>query len=231
MIMGQGIKSDLKQFNHNLIHCTNCPRLVEFRTRVAVEKRKQFMDWDYWGKPVPGYGDPEAAIIIVGLAPAAHGGNRTGRVFTGDKSADFLMMCMHEVGMANQPNSDHMDDGLILDNCYMTPALKCVPPQDKPNAEELRNCFSYFGKEMAILTKANCMLALGKIAFDTCLRFWRNSFDIKVKDHPFRHHSIYKLPNGFHLVGGYHPSPRNVNTGRLSKKMMIDLLNDVKNFI
>ena len=189
------------------------------------------MDWDYWGKPVPGYGDADAAIIIVGLAPAAHGGNRTGRVFTGDKSADFLMMCMHEVGMANQPNSDHMDDGLILDNCYMTPALKCVPPQDKPNAEELRNCFSYFGKEMAILKKANCMLALGKIAFDTCLRFWRNSFDIKVKDHPFRHHSIYELPNGFHLVGGYHPSPRNVNTGRLSKKMMIDLLNDVKNFI
>ena len=104
MIMGQDINSGLKQFNHNLIHCTNCPRLVEFRTRIAVEKRKQFMDWDYWGKPVPGYGDPEAAIIIVGLAPAAHGGNRTGRVFTGDKSADFLMMCMHEVGMANQPN-------------------------------------------------------------------------------------------------------------------------------
>ena len=139
------------------------------------------------------------------------------------------MMCMHEVGMANQPNSDHMDDGLVLNNCYMTPALKCVPPQDKPSPEELRNCFSYFEKEIALFTKANCMLALGKIAFDACLRFWRRSFDLKVKDHPFMHHAIYELPNGFHLIGGYHPSPRNVNTGRLSKGMMINLLNDVKN--
>ena len=227
--MVQGMKSDLKKFNHNLIHCTTCPRLVEFRTHIAAEKRKQFMDWDYWGKPVPGYGDPKAEIIIVGLAPAAHGGNRTGRVFTGDKSADFLMMCMHEVGMANQPNSDHSDDGLVLNNCYMTPALKCVPPQDKPRADELRNCFSYFETEIALLTNANCMLALGKIAFDACLRFWRRSYELKVKDHPFMHHAIYELPNGFHLIGGYHPSPRNVNTGRLSKGMMIDLLNDVKN--
>ena len=221
----------LDDFNANIIHCNECDRLVDFRTKIAKEKRKQYMDWNYWGKPVPGYGDYNASLIIVGLAPAAHGGNRTGRVFTGDKSADFLMMCMHEVGLSNQPNSDSMNDGLKLHNCYMTPALKCVPPQDKPTAQELRNCFQYFNEEINLLNHATCMLALGKIAFDACLRFWRSQFDIKVKDYPFRHHSIYELPNGFNMVGGYHPSPRNVNTGRLSKAMMVDLLNDVKNFI
>ena len=179
--MSNQAKDKLDNFNAKIIHCNDCTRLVDFRTKIANEKRKQYMDWDYWGKPVPGYGDPFASIIIVGLAPAAHGGNRTGRVFTGDKSADFLMMCMHEVGLSNQPNSDSLQDGLKLNNCYMTPALKCVPPGDKPTAEELRNCFTYFNDEINLLTKATCMLALGKIAFDACLRFWRSQFEIKVK--------------------------------------------------
>ena len=183
--MSNRAKDKLDNFNAKIIHCNDCTRLVDFRTKIANEKRKQYMNWDYWGKPVPGYGDPFASIIIVGLAPAAHGGNRTGRVFTGDKSADFLMMCMHEVGLSNQPNSDSLQDGLELNNCYMTPALKCVPPGDKPTAEELRNCFTYFNDEINLLTKAKCMLALGKIAFDACLRFWRSQFEIKVKDFPF----------------------------------------------
>ena len=214
-------KEKLEDFNAKLIDCKECSRLVDFRTKIANEKRKQYIDWDYWGKPVPGYGDHLASIIIVGLAPAAHGGNRTGRVFTGDKSADFLMMCMHEVGL---------QDGLELKNCYMTPALKCVPPGDKPTAEELRNCFTYFNDEINLLSKATCMLALGKIAFDACLRFWRSQFELKVKDFPFKHHAVYTLPNNFHLISSYHPSPRNVNTGRLTKNMMLELLRDLKKY-
>ena len=190
----------LDDFNANIIHCNECDRLVDFRTKIAKEKRKQYMDWNYWGKPVPGYGDYNASLIIVGLAPAAHGGNRTGRVFTGDKSADFLMMCMHEAGLSNQPNSDSMNDGLKLHNCYMTPALKCVPPQDKPTAQELRNCFQYFNEEINLLNHSKCMLALGKIAFDACLRFWRSQFDIKVKDYPFKHHAVYTPVSYTHLT-------------------------------
>ena len=228
--MSNQAKDKLDNFNAKIIHCNDCTRLVDFRNKIANEKRKQYMNWDYWGKPVPGYGDPFASIIIVGLAPAAHGGNRTGRVFTGDKSADFLMMCMHEVGLSNQPNSDSLQDGLKLNNCYMTPALKCVPPGDKPTAEELRNCFTYFNDEINLLTKATCMLALGKIAFDACLRFWRSQFEIKVKDFPFKHHGVYALPNNFHLISSYHPSPRNVNTGRLTKNMMLKLLIDLKKY-
>ena len=224
------VKDKLDDFNAKLIHCNDCTRLVDFRTKIANEKRKQYMNWDYWGKPVPGYGDHMASIIIVGLAPAAHGGNRTGRVFTGDKSADFLMMCMHEVGLSNQPNSDSLHDGLKLNNCYMTPALKCVPPQDKPTAQELRNCFTYFNDEINLLNNATCMLALGKIAFDACLRFWRSQFEIKVKDYPFKHHAIYTLPNNFHLISSYHPSPRNVNTRRLTKDMMVKLLSELNKY-
>ena len=225
--MSNQAKDKLDNFNAKIIHCNDCTRLVDFRTKIANEKRKQYMNCDYWGKPVPGYGDPFASIIIVGLAPAAHGGNRTGRVFTGDKSADFLMMCMHEVGLSNQPNSDSLQDGLKLNNCYMTPALKCVPPGDKPTAEELRNCFTYFNDEINLLTKATCMLALGKIAFDACLRFWRSQFEIKVKDFPFKHHGVYTLPNNFHLISSYHPSPRNVNTGRINEKKMTSLFKKV----
>ena len=228
--MSNQAKDKLDNFNAKIIHCNDCTRLVDFRTKIANEKRKQYMDWDYWGKPVQVYREPIASIIIVGLAPAAHGGNRTGRVFTGDKSADFLMMCMHEVGLSNQPNSDSLQDGLKLNNCYMTPALKCVPPGDKPTAEELRNCFTYFNDEISLLTKATCMLALGKIAFDACLRFWRSQFEIKVKDFPFKHHGVYTLPNNFHLISSYHPSPRNVNTGRLTKNMMLKLLIDLKKY-
>jgi len=128
--------------------CERCPRLVQFREEIAQRKRKQYAHWDYWGKPVPGYGDPQAKLLIVGLAPAAHGGNRTGRVFTGDKSAEFLMRCLFKTGFANQPTSLSLNDGLELPMAYMTPVLKCVPPQDKPLGEELRNCFPFFHREL-----------------------------------------------------------------------------------
>jgi len=201
---------------------------VDFRTKVAREKRKQFRDWTYWGKPIPGYGDPKGELLLVGLAPAAHGGNRTARVFTGDKSADFLVSCLHAEGLSNQPNSDALDDGLELNNTFMTPVLKCVPPQDKPTAAELQNCAPFFRKEMELLTQVKVILALGKIGFDGCLKYFRHDFDLKMKDYPFGHDKQYVLPNGMILWGCYHPSPRNVNTGRMNFKMMTQLLRKLK---
>jgi uracil-DNA glycosylase family 4 len=201
---------------------------VDFRTKVAKEKRKQFRDWTYWGKPIPGYGDPKGELLLVGLAPAAHGGNRTARVFTGDKSADFLVNCLHSEGLSNQPNSDALDDGLSLKNTFMTTVLKCVPPQDKPTAAELQNCAPFFRKEMELLTQVKVILALGKIGFDGCLKYFRHDFDLKMKDYPFGHDKRYVLPNGMILWGCYHPSPRNVNTGRMNFEMMTQLLRKIK---
>jgi len=218
----------LAKLYKQLVQCDYCPRIVEFRTKVALEKRKQYEEWTYWGKPIPGFGDVNASLLILGLAPAAHGGNRTGRVFTGDKSADFLIRCLHEVDIANQPNSDSLTDGLIMNDAFMTPVLKCVPPYDKPTAEELRQCSPYFSDEMRILSKIKVVLALGKIGFDGYLRYIKQNFDIILKDYPFGHDKKYTLPNGKILWGCYHPSPRNVNTGRLNQNMMIDLLRKVK---
>ena len=216
-----------KSFYSNMITCTQCTRLVSFREKIATEKRKQYINEEYWGKPVPGYGDINAEILFVGLAPAAHGGNRTGRVFTGDKSADFLMKCMYYTGLANQINSDYRDDGLELKNAYMTAMLKCVPPGDKPTSGELKTCFSYFNREMELLTSLKTIVALGKIAFDGTLKYFKQFDDLKTKDFPFGHGKSYKMPNGINLVGCYHPSPRNVNTGKLDFEMMTDLFSSI----
>ncbi|MBD01520.1 MAG: uracil-DNA glycosylase [Candidatus Marinimicrobia bacterium] len=221
----------LSRLYKNLVKCNACPRIVDFRTRVAKEKRKQYQDWTYWGKPIPGYGDVSAKLLILGLAPAAHGGNRTGRVFTGDKSADFLIKCLHQLHITNQSNSDSLADGLIMHNAFMTPVLKCVPPFDKPTAAELKQCSDYFVDEMHILSNVKVVLALGKIGFDGYLRYIKQNFNIILKDYPFGHDEKYNLPNGKILWGCYHPSPRNVNTGRLNEIMMIDLLKKVKGYI
>ena len=207
--------------------CHKCDRLTAFREKIAKEKRKSYMDWNYWGKAVPGYGNPDAKLMILGLAPAAHGGNRTGRVFTGDKSADFLFKCLHHAGLANQPNSDHRDDGLEL-NGYITAAVKCVPPGDKPTAEEKENCEPYLAREFELLPDLKIVLGLGKIGFDSCLKFVRKAFPLKMKDFQFGHGVRYVLPNGLILYGAFHPSPRNVNTKRLTFEMMVDFLEIVK---
>ena len=217
----------LTDLEHEIIGCRKCERLVAFREKIALEKRKSFMDWNYWGKPVPGYGNPNARMMILGLAPAAHGGNRTGRVFTGDKSADFLFKCLYHVGLANQPNSDHRNDGLKLDG-YITPAVKCVPPGDKPTAQEKDNCEPFLADEFKLLSRLEVVLGLGKIGFDSCLKFVRKTHPFKMKDYKFGHGVRYKLPNGLTLFGAFHPSPRNVNTGRLSFEMMIHFLEKVK---
>jgi uracil-DNA glycosylase family 4 len=217
---------ELDFLNTKIINCYKCKRLVKFREKIANEKTKRFIDEEYWGKPVVGYGDDKARIIILGLAPAAHGGNRTGRVFTGDKSAEFLFRCLHKVKMSNKPSSKNKMDGLILKDVYMTPVLKCVPPNDKPKAEELNNCFPFFTKEINHLVNAKILLALGRIAFDACLKLYNQS---KSKN-KFVHGKSYSLTDKLKLFACYHPSPRNVNTGRINEDMMIEVLDELKKF-
>ncbi|MBT3179970.1 MAG: uracil-DNA glycosylase [Candidatus Marinimicrobia bacterium] len=218
---------NLDSLENNIISCEKCSRLVEFRNKIAQEKRKSYMDWEYWGKAVPGYGSPKAKLMILGLAPAAHGGNRTGRVFTGDKSADFLFKSLHHVGLANQANSDHRNDGLKLDG-YITAAVKCVPPGDKPTAEEKETCEYYLNHEFQLLKKLQIVIGLGKIGFDSCLKFVRKTHPLKMKDFKFAHGVRYQLPNGLILFGSFHPSPRNVNTKKLTFEMMVEFLETVK---
>ena len=217
----------INSLEKRITKCTKCDRLVKFREKIALEKRKSFSSWDYWGKPVPGYGSSTAKLMILGLAPAAHGGNRTGRVFTGDKSAEFLFKCLHQVGLSNQPNSDHRNDGLELDG-YMTAAVKCVPPGDKPTAEEKVNCEPFLDQEFKILKNIKIVLGLGKIGFDSCLKYINKTYPIKMKDHKFYHGARYEMPNDLILYGSFHPSPRNVNTGRLNFEMMVDFLEKIK---
>ena len=222
---------DFNKLNEKLIKCKKCKRLVSFRTKIAKEKRRQYYNETYWGKPVPGYGDINAHLLIIGLAPAAHGGNRTGRVFTGDRSADFLFKCLYQAKLANQPTSNYRNDGLKLHNLYLTTALKCVPPGDKPTPLELKTCFRYFKSEINLLSKVNIIVALGKIAFDACLNFYKENYPIKNKDFIFSHGAKYELPDKKILIGSYHPSPRNVNTGRIDIRKMVKLLKEVKKLL
>tara|TARA_Y100000590_G_scaffold456988_1_gene608682 strand:+ start:68 stop:793 length:726 start_codon:yes stop_codon:yes gene_type:complete len=218
-----------KKLNQEIIACKKCQRLVNFREKIAQEKTKRFNNWDYWGKPITGYGNKNGKLIILGLAPAAHGGNRTGRVFTGDKSADFLLSCLYKVKLVNQPTSENKNDGLKMYNSYMTPVLKCVPPEDKPTSKELTTCFNFFKKEIELLDKSRIFLALGKIAFDACIKFFKQTNYIDRNDKlNFSHGAAYKINDKLTLIGSYHPSPRNVNTGRLNSKKMINLLKKIK---
>ena len=218
----------LSKLNKSIIQCRKCNRLVNFREKIANEKRRQYFDQDYWGKPITGYGDPDAKLLMVGLAPAAHGGNRTGRVFTGDKSADFLFKCLYKSGFSNQPLSINKNDGLKLNNLYLTTALKCVPPEDKPTSKELKTCFNYFSKEISSLKNITIILALGKIGYDACINYYKQHYEIKNKDYIFGHGSKNKLPDNKLIMGSYHPSPRNVNTGRINQYKMVNLLKRVK---
>ena len=176
-----------------------------------------------------GYGDRQGELIILGLAPAAHGGNRTGRVFTGDKSADFLIDCLHKSKITNKPQSELKNDGLKMLNSYMTPVLKCVPPEDKPTSKELTTCFDFFEEEIKLLNKSKIFLALGKIAFDACIKFFKKKKIIDNNNkYKFSHGISYKINNKLIIIGSYHPSPRNVNTGRLNKRKMLNLLKKIK---
>ena len=221
----------LSELENKIIKCKKCPRLVKFRNKIAKEKRKQYMSENYWGKPITGFGNLNAKILIVGLAPAAHGGNRTGRVFTGDKSSDFLYKCLFKANISNQSNSDYKYDGLRLKNAYITTALKCVPPGDKPHPLELKTCFKYFKEEINLLNKSRVIIALGKIAFDACVAFYKSQYNLNNQKYNFGHGIYYILPDNKILIGCYHPSPRNVNTKRININKMVKLFNKAKKMI
>ena len=217
----------LNDLNKTIINCKKCPRLVKFVRKVSTIKRKQNRNEVYWGKPVPGFGDLSSKIAIIGLAPAAHGGTRTGRAFTGDKSGDFLFKCLHNVGISNSPLSKNLGDNLKLKSTYITNILKCVPPEDKPLRYEISNCSNFFDEEILSLKKLKVIVTLGKIAFDNCVKLYKQKFNIKQK-FIFKHNKTHKLPNGLIILSSYHPSPRNVNTKLISKKMMIKLFKKAK---
>ena len=218
---------NIEQLERKIIDCRKCDRLVQFREKIATEKRKAYSNWEYWGKPVPGFGSKNAKIMVLGLAPAAHGGNRTGRVFTGDRSADFLFRCLYHVGLSNQASSEHRNDGLELEG-FITTAVKCVPPEDKPTPKEKENCEVFLNKEFEMLKNIKVILGLGKIGFDSYLKYVRKKYTIKMKDYKFGHGVRYEMPNKLILFGAFHPSPRNVNTGRLNFEMMVEFLKRIK---
>jgi uracil-DNA glycosylase family 4 len=202
--------------------CTACPRLTKYRARVAIEKRRAFADWTYWGKPVPGFGDSAAKIWIIGLAPAAHGANRTGRVFTGDRSGDFLFAALYRVALANQPHSVKADDGMKLQNCFISASVRCAPPDNKPLPSEQSNCSVYLDREWELFKAKRVILALGAIAWNAALQLaGRHGHIVR---HPFGHGAQVQLTDRLHLIGSYHVSQQNTFTGRLTSKMFDAIL-------
>lgn len=232
MTIGTEWSDRLQQLNKRIISCTICPRLTEYRKRISLTKRFMYRDQPYWGKPVPSFGDSEAKILIVGLAPAAHGGNRTGRMFTGDKSGDWLYGALYRNGFANHPNSLKINDGLTIQNIYITAAVHCAPPDNHPNKEEFEACRSYLIEELAILKQLRVVLALGKIAFDSYLTAIQALGTKIPSPRPkFIHGAQYRLSNEICLFASYHPSQRNTQTGRLTLPMFDSIFQSLKEMI
>ncbi len=217
----------LKKLNKAIIKCKKCPRLSNFIKKISLEKRKQSINEKYWAKPVPGFGNEKSKLVILGLAPAAHGGTRTGRAFTGDKSGDFLFKCLYKAKISNQSYSNHLRDGLILKDTYITNILKCVPPKDKPYNNELQNCSNFFDQELNLLKNLKVIVTLGKVAFDNCKKYYQKKYQLDHKIN-FKHGESYLLPNKVILMACYHPSPRNINTKLMTEKMMVSLFKKVK---
>lgn len=216
--------TSLSILNKQVIACTRCPRLVEYRERIGREKRRAYLDHDYWAKPVPGFGDPNARVLILGLAPGAHGSNRTGRPFTGDASGNFMYPILHRAGFASQPTATHVGDGLKLTDLYITAAVRCAPPDNKPLPEEIANCSEYLDREIDILKKVKVVVALGKIGFDAYLaHLKRRGLLGKKSDYIFGHGRYYHMPDGRILLASYHPSNQNTATGKLTEKMFSDI--------
>jgi uracil-DNA glycosylase family 4 len=231
-------KLSLRVLNERIVACRRCPRLVAHRERVAREKRRAFRDEAYWGRPVPGFGDPRASLLIIGLAPAAHGANRTGRMFTGDRSGDFLYARLHEAGFASQPESRRRGDGLRLTNAYITASARCAPPGNKPRPDEIANCRSFLEAELELL-RPRAVLALGRIAFDAYLRLLRDRGILSAGARlAFRHGASYDLPNARSVAGGsvrlfavYHPSQQNTQTGRVTPAMYRRVLGAIRKYL
>jgi uracil-DNA glycosylase len=216
--------SPLVQLNQEIIACTRCARLIAHCQKIGREKRRAYREWDYWAKPVPGWGDPNARVLILGLAPGAHGSNRTGRPFTGDGSGNFLYRVLHKTGFASQPISTHREDGLTLHDAYITAAVHCAPPANKPTPDEIANCSAHVEREITLLEKVQVIVVLGKIAFDAYLNFLKRQGTLKNKSgFVFGHGAYYSLPGGRKLLCSYHPSLQNTLTGKLTEKMMVDV--------
>jgi uracil-DNA glycosylase len=210
----------LTLLNKTITECTACPRLVVYRQGIAREKRKQYRDWTYWGRPVPGFGDRQARLYVLGLAPAAHGGNRTGRVFTGDRSGDWLYDALYRYGFANQAASQHRNDGLSLTDCYIGATVRCAPPGNKPAPDEFERCSRFLQEEVILLKNHRVVIALGKIAFDHYLKACRTQKRAMPVPIPkFGHGVVYRLSWDVTLLGSYHPSQQNTFTGKLTRTM------------
>jgi len=250
------VSGQLAVLNDRVVACRKCPRLVRYREKVAREKRRMFREWQYWGRPAPGFGDPRAELLVLGLAPAAHGTNRTGRMFTGDRSGDFLYAALYRAGFANQPISKHRQDGLRLDNCYITAGVRCCPPANKPTRQEQENCRPYLEEELQLLKNLRAVLALGQIAHNTFLRLLKDYGCIEsLAAYSFAHGASYNLPAPLgvpaagalrlrsgraaglgkekakrcvRLFDSYHPSQQNTQTGRLTPAMFDRVLRQVQ---
>jgi uracil-DNA glycosylase family 4 len=217
----------LTVLNREVVACTLCPRLVAYREQIAREKRRAYRDHEYWGKPVPGFGDPDARVLIMGLAPGAHGSNRTGRPFTGDASGKFMFPVLYETGFANQPNATSRNDGLKLQDLYITAAVRCAPPANKPTPQELANCAPFLDREMAGLAKIKVVVALGKIGFDAYLNYAkRRGLLASRQGYLFKHGASYRLPDGKVLLASYHPSNQNTQTGKLTREMFVKIFKE-----
>jgi uracil-DNA glycosylase family 4 len=220
-----------EQLNAEIVACTACPRLVQWREKVAREKRRAFRDWDYWGRPVPGFGDRQARLVLIGLAPAAHGANRTGRMFTGNGSGDTLTAALHRAGFANQPTSRQREDGLHLRDAFLTAVARCAPPKNKPTREEMDNCQEYLVRELALLSSSRVVLTLGRIAFDRYRRLLREQ-DAALPRLTFQHGACYRLePPLPALVVSYHPSRQNTQTGRLTEEMLDQVFAQIRRLL
>ena len=217
----------LKQLNSEVVSCTICPRLVEYRQKIAREKRRAYLNCEYWGKPVPGFGDPNARVLILGLAPGAHGSNRTGRPFTGDASGKFMYPVLHETGFANQPHATDRQDGLELKDLYITAAVRCAPPDNKPLPSELANCAPYLERELEGLKNLKVIVALGKIGFDAYLSYLKRRGQLVSRaPYVFKHGASYPMPDGRTLLASYHPSNQNTQTGKLTRPMFLDIFKE-----
>jgi uracil-DNA glycosylase len=218
----------LDSLNDEIVACRKCPRLVAWREEVSRLRRRAYQDWEYWGKPAPGFGDREARVLVVGLAPGAHGANRTGRVFTGDGSGDFLFRSLHRLGFTNQPVSIHREDGLQLHGLYIGAVCRCAPPQNKPARDEINNCLPFLLREMNMLANLEGLVALGRIAFDHLLALYRRK-GYAIPSLDFSHGAFYRLGTGLPwLLASYHPSRQNTQTGRLSEAMFDQIWEKVR---
>ena len=222
----------LERLNKSIIRCKKCPRLVRWRGQVAKEPPRRYQGMAYWAKPLPGFGDPKARLLIVGLAPAAHGGNRTGRIFTGDQSGNWLYEALYRFGFSNQPDSVHRNDGLKLKDCYITAAVRCAPPANKPAKDEFEKCRPYLVQELGLLKNIRVVLALGKIAFDSFLKAYQENGGLLPKPRPqFCHGGVSHLREDLILLASYHPSQQNTFTGQLTREMFQSVFKTAKDLL